>query len=72
MKLEDCTHDKLQFGSGDYYILCRACGASWMRRGAMKQEHGVDAKGTPIGAAPEESNKGLGSLLSGETREKMV
>lgn len=43
-----------------------------MRRGAMKQEHGVDAKGTPIGAAPEESNKGLGSLLSGETREKMV
>ena len=24
-----CQHTELQFGSGDYYLFCHACGAWW-------------------------------------------
>ena len=56
--VDNCDHGILHFGSGDYYLFCDGCGASWMRRGSNKQEYGVDKDGKPIGAAPEESNKG--------------
>lgn len=26
---EKCTHTKLFFGSGGYFVFCRECGAQW-------------------------------------------
>lgn len=66
--VDECTHQELTFGSGDFYVFCTACGAWWMRRGEGKPEYGTDASGKAIGAAPEESNRGVGGTLSGHRR----
>ena len=31
-KQQECRHDKLIFGSGDYYVFCEECGRSWVKR----------------------------------------
>ena len=28
----NCTHDRLHFGSGDYYIFCDDCSATWVHK----------------------------------------
>lgn len=68
MRVEDCTHSELYFGSGDFYLFCRACNSAWMRRGINRPEYGTDANGKAIGASPEESNLGVGAGLSGHSR----
>lgn len=54
---EDCSHDVLHFGSGDYYVFCRACGASWVCVGPGSDK-----------AEPGLANRGKGALLSGHGR----
>lgn len=46
-----CRHATLQFGSGDYYIFCHACGKKWAIVG--DREYGIDKDGNHVGAAPE-------------------
>lgn len=55
---KDCTHHRVHFGSGDYYLFCQGCGAKWVRADGLDQ------------AAPGLSNRGTGSSLSGQPREK--
>ncbi len=31
--MNDCTHDRLFFGSGDYYLFCQGCQKAWVLRG---------------------------------------
>lgn len=31
----DCNHNRLYFGSGDYYIFCDECKRSWVISGDM-------------------------------------
>ena len=38
--LNDCTHNKLRFGSGDYYIFCAECNRSWRPDGEQKYNTG--------------------------------
>lgn len=33
-----CKHERLNFGSGDYYICCQNCGRSWVQKGAVGDE----------------------------------
>lgn len=57
--MSDCTHAKLQFNSGDYYISCVGCQATWMLRARDgRPEYGLDGDGKRVGAAPDEANKG--------------
>lgn len=58
---ENCKHTELQFGSGDYYIFCHACGAWWAC---------VDPSSNEYRPAPELANKGDGSQLSGQMRRE--
>lgn len=59
MKLqEECRHETIRFGSGDYYIFCQDCPAAWV----FKERAGADRP------APASSNKGVGGQLSGEAR----
>lgn len=30
---KECLHEELAFGSGDYYVMCKGCGAMWAREG---------------------------------------
>lgn len=55
---EECMHETIWFGSGDYYIFCE-CGASWVFRNPVNEQ-----------PAPELANKGKRALLSGERRVK--
>lgn len=55
-----CRHDKLYFGSGDYYVFCAGCDARWGRldpRGT-RREYGTDKDGNEIGCMPEAANQG--------------
>jgi hypothetical protein len=58
--VEECLHEELHFGSGDYYIFCSnpLCGRKWAV---------VDSDGYP---APDLSNEGKQAYLSGECRVK--
>lgn len=56
---EECRHETIHFGSGDYYIFCRDCPAAWV----FKDRAGLDDS-----PAATKSNRGVGSLLSGEAR----
>jgi hypothetical protein len=31
----ECPHESLYFGSGNYYVFCRTCPASWVHRGSI-------------------------------------
>lgn len=54
---DQCTHDTLQFGSGDFYLFCHECGGKW---GRISQNFArLD---------PDEANRGAGSQLSGHKR----
>jgi hypothetical protein len=53
---EECSHLILNFGSGDFYIFCHACGARWAC---------VD---TDDMADSTLANKGFGGHLSGHAR----
>lgn len=55
---EECDHTELQFGSGDFYIFCHACGAVWTPEKGTSAVFGVD------------HNAGVGSILSGQKRVK--
>lgn len=61
--MPECDHEILQFNSGDYYLTCTTCKASWMRRDPARREYGEAADGTKIGAAPELSNIGFTGAL---------
>lgn len=52
-----CRHERLRFGSGDYYLFCQDCPARWVCSGSMRDE-----------GAPELANQGVGCSLSGELR----
>lgn len=39
----ECTHARLYFGSGNYYVFCRDCPASWVHRGST-----TFADGSPV------------------------
>lgn len=71
LKPEDCEHESLVFSSGDYYVFCDACHASWMRKSWTKLEYGSDEDGKQCGGAPELANKGKGALLSGQHRYRV-
>ncbi len=68
--VEECDHPKLQFGSGDYYIFCQACGGRWVRTGHDRPEYGIDKDGKEVGGNPSVANQGIGSGLSGSVRIK--
>lgn len=55
---EQCRHPKINFGSGDYYLFCHACGARWVRTCAHADHP----------PRPDLANRGVGSQLSGEAR----
>jgi len=57
---KECPHDKLQFGSGDYYIFCQACGAWWGH---------IEPNGQKL--SPETANQGIGGQQSGTVRVKL-
>jgi hypothetical protein len=57
---KDCEHTKLTFGSGDFYLFCYECGATWAT---------IDVGADRL--ASEKSNQGIGSRLSGEARSKI-
>jgi hypothetical protein len=66
-----CRHEELTFGSGDYYLFCNACGATWMTKSVADAQHGefgVTKDGRRVGGCPQEANKGEGALLSGRVR----
>ena len=56
LRPEDCEHAELAFGSGDYYIFCRACHACWVRTSRVKDEPRPDLA--------------VGHTLSGQKRVK--
>lgn len=56
----ECDHAELQFGSGDYFIFCNACGMRWMP--AYREDNPQ--------AGQELNNQGIGSQLSGQKRVK--
>lgn len=58
LKPDECRHLTLHFGSGDYYLFCRGCGAWWVRT--------VPGQGDR--PASELANRGVGSGLSGHAR----
>ncbi len=44
---KDCDHERLTFGSGDYYIFCSDCSARWGALNwaiGMEYEYGADGK----------------------------
>lgn len=45
-------HSEVQFGSGDYYVFCHACGRKWAMMSHSQPEYGTDKDGKPIGADP--------------------
>lgn len=59
-KQEDCSHAEIEFGDGDYHLVCQDCGATW----AM-----VNRQPT-LGefVQPEAANKGVGASLAGQIR----
>lgn len=69
----ECSHEKLRFGSGDYYIFCANldCGAQWAAIGGGQPEYGFDITGRPIGCNALVSNKGVGGTLSGQERHSL-
>jgi hypothetical protein len=58
---KECAHAELVFGSGDYYLFCRDCGATWGMLGDFNEP-------TAQRLAPELANQGAGSSLSGVCR----
>jgi hypothetical protein len=63
VKQEECTHDQIMFGSGDYYIFCQTCQAHWVM---CAQDNGPDR------ADPACANKGAGIGLSGHSRYAQI
>lgn len=69
---KDCFHEKLTFGSGDFYIFCVDCTRSWVHRSmendSVSYEHGQNVAGeyrvkfpnnlTFLECKYEENNKG--------------
>lgn len=58
----ECRHEVIGFQSGDYYIFCRECPATWVASGVDNMIGDV--------AAPQNANIGVGCTLSGENRIK--
>lgn len=56
---EECRHETIRFGSGDYYIFCQDCPAGWVF---------IDRAAQSDAPAATKSNKGVGGQLSGEAR----
>lgn len=54
-----CQHNRLHFGSGDYYLMCADCDGLWARMSGRQPEYGKDAKGRNIGAHPGSANQGF-------------
>ena len=57
---EDCDHSSIRFGSGDYFLFCQSCKATW-RMENPKNDYSL---------AMQYSNQGIGGTLSGEERHK--
>lgn len=47
-----CQHDRLHFGSGDYYVMCEQCGCVWGKLNGRQPEYGLDERGKQIGCDP--------------------
>jgi ribosomal protein S27E len=60
-KREDCEHDSVYFGSGDLFVFCQECGASWCMYEPTDRE---------MKSSPDTANKGKGMYLSGKIRKK--
>ena len=59
---QDCSHDILLFGSGQYYVICKDCNAMWGRLKPGQQEYAwIDGK--MIGCSPEEANSSRSDLV---------
>ncbi len=56
-----CLHEKLSFGSGDYYLFCDDCRCSWVMRVEQALQPGELVEGI-------DHNQGEASGLSGERR----
>jgi hypothetical protein len=54
-----CQHDRLNFGSGDYYVMCVDCGAVWARMSGRRPEYGVGIHGKMIGTDPNSCTPGF-------------
>jgi hypothetical protein len=54
----ECLHEKVYFGSGDYYIFCLTCDRRWV---TINRDEKIDST---------ISNNGAQSGLSGEQRVK--
>jgi hypothetical protein len=54
--ISDCQHNRLAFGSGDYYIFCQDCSRSWMMCDSSRAEYGNGPDGNRIGGVPELAN----------------
>ena len=54
---KDCRHEKLTFGSGDFYVFCVDCGRSWVHRkmedDTISYEHGQNVTGEYRVAFPD-------------------
>ena len=61
---DECSHERLAFGSGDYYIFCDACRRQWCLHGLDRPEYGNDKDGKPIGADPSQCVFGFYSIKS--------
>jgi len=58
MSENKCQHPQLWFYSGDYYVRCATCHATWGRLKFGQQEYGM-VNGQPVGCSPEAANHGF-------------
>jgi hypothetical protein len=49
--MNDCKHESLQFGSGDYYIFCHECGRKWCMMSNFIPEYTLGPVGKSIAGA---------------------
>lgn len=66
-----CLHPELTFDSGDYLVICHACGSRWVMA-ALGRESGTDRNGQLVGGDVSLANKGAAAGLSGQRRIKPI
>lgn len=63
----ECHHETLNFGSGDFYLFCHACGARW-----ATIDYADPSKSWSDEIAPQAANQGVGGQLSGQPRSALT
>lgn len=59
---EECAHETINFGSGDYYLFCHGCNRVWVMTSWDSPDHPP---------RPDLANKGVGAQLSGQARSSI-